>query len=67
MGRMKEVFLREQEEDLYYGYPEQAPWTDEELEQQYQDWLKEQKHTATGAATTGSTNNAEGPAQKQQR
>ena len=45
---MKEVFQRQQEEDLYYGYPEQAPWTDEELEQQYQDWLKEQKQTATG-------------------
>lgn len=43
MGRMKEVFQRQQEEDLYYGYREDAPWTDEEMEQQYQDWLKEQK------------------------
>ena len=64
---MKEVFQRQQEEDLYYGYREDAPWTDAEMEQQYQDYLKEQKHTATWAATTGSTNNAEGSAQNQQR
>lgn len=64
---MKEVFQRQQEEDLYYGWPQDMAWTDAEMEQRYQDWLKEQKHTATGAATTGSTNNAEEPAQKQQR
>ena len=67
MGRIKEVFLREQEEDLYYGWPEDRAWTDAEIERMYQDHLSEKKHTATGAATTGSTNNAEGSAQKQQR
>ena len=47
MGRMKEVFQRQQEEDLYYGWPEDRAWTDAEMEQQYQDWLKEQNQTAT--------------------
>ena len=54
---MKEVFQRQQEEDLYYGYREDAPWTDAEMEQQYQDWLKEQKQAEAGAANTGTTNN----------
>ena len=67
MGRMKEVFQRQQEEDLYYGWPEDRAWTDAEMERMYQGHLSEKKHTATGAATTGSTNNAEGPAQNKQR
>lgn len=64
---MKDLFQRQQEEDLYYGCPQDRAWTDAEMERMYQDHLSEKKHTATGAETTGSTNNAGGTAQQQQQ